>query len=81
MTTVTLTRPIKIDGIETTVLNFREPTLDDLVKMDQADGDVAKLRSLVASCANILEIEAGKISAKDLKKLSGVVESFLSDGD
>lgn len=78
--TVTLSKPINVEGVEVTELTLREPTVKELLAQDKVVGETAQMVAMVAALADIPDASMKQISARDFVKLSKAVGDFLDDG-
>jgi hypothetical protein len=74
---IQLSAPITIDGDQVHTLDLREPKFRDIVKMDAVSGEMAKLQTLIASCANCTEREVGELSMGDVQEITEKLSGFL----
>lgn len=77
MTTITLKHPLTHGGEQVTELTFKRLTLKDLMKMDSASGELAKIAKLIESSAAQPPSVVQQIDAEDLEAISEVLEGFL----
>lgn len=75
--TVKLKHPIEAHGEEVSELTFRRLTMGDLIRLDSAKGEMAKVAKLIELCAAIPPSSVAKIDAEDIAAISEVVGSFL----
>jgi hypothetical protein len=76
-----LTRPVKFGGDVVTKLVYREETeVDDLIAVDEAKGDLAKMKALIASLCGISPQVVGRMSPADFTAMTERVAPFLGDG-
>jgi len=74
--TVTLWKPIKINGVEAPKVAIGEPTMDQMVQLDRAPGEMAKTRRLLMQAGGLTEKEAGAIGLRDVTLLGLLVAAF-----
>lgn len=83
--TVTLRRPVTIDGRETAEITLREPTTGDLrgLKLTEVlQGSAAAIIKLVPriSTPPLSEAQVAALSMHDVTALFGGIMGFLTDG-
>jgi hypothetical protein len=78
MIEVTLQFPIKAHGEEVSVLKFKRPTMADMIKMDQADGELGKLAKLIESTAQIPASSVAQIDVSDIGRIAEALSPFFS---
>lgn len=76
--TVTLRKPVELGSITYTELKLREPTADEWEQFDKLTGVSADIKAL-AIVSGVPEPAVRKIGARDLRKGSKFVASFLFD--
>lgn len=78
MITVYLKYPIQAHGEEVSTLTFRRPTMADLIKMDQASGEMGKMAKLIECTASIPAGSVAKIDVEDLQAITEAISPFFS---
>jgi hypothetical protein len=77
-TTIQLSKTLKIDGIETSVLSMREPTVADQLAADKLAGtDAEKEVSMIAMLCMVKPQDLHAMKMKDYKKLQAAFLSFF----
>jgi len=77
---ITLNFPVEVAGRLIDQVSLSRPTVKHLMSFDKAEGDMAKMVSLVADLADLMPAEINAIDASDFMRLSTVVEGFLDGG-
>ena len=75
--TVSLDRPITVDGSEISSLSFRRAKVRDLQAVEGVSGDVSKTVALAANLAEVPRDAFEEMDAADFSKVAGVIEGFL----
>ncbi|MGS1093122.1 phage tail assembly protein [Aquamicrobium terrae] len=70
--TVTLSKPITVEGKEVTALSLREPTLGDLITAESVGkgNNLAKVAATLAAMADIPLPAFHSLSARDFAKIN-----------
>lgn len=79
--TVKLSKPVMIDGVETTEIQLREPTLAALSGLEIAAvirGQVDQLMMLLPKISDLTESQCANLSFRDMAALSLAVTGFLA---
>ncbi|WP_299377300.1 phage tail assembly protein [uncultured Kiloniella sp.] len=74
---VELTKPIQAHGDEVSVLSLKEPTWGDMMKMGKATDDMAKVASIIESCAEIPLSSVKSMSPQDVGNAMKALAPFL----
>lgn len=79
--TVTLSKPITVEGKEVTGLSLREPTLGDLITAETVgkDNNLAKVAATLAAMAEIPLPAFHTLSARDFAKVNEVAAPLLGN--
>lgn len=77
MTTYTLKFPIERGSETVTQLDFIQPKVKHLKKLDGVTGDIAKTAKMIEICANIPPSTVDEIDAKDIAEIAKIVEGFF----
>lgn len=79
--TVTLSKPLTIEGKEVTELFLREPTLGDLITAETVgkDNNLAKVAATLAAMADIPLPVFHSLSARDFAKVNEVAAPLLGN--
>lgn len=78
--TITLCKPIQVEGEALSELTLREPTVKDLLAQDKITGETAQMAAMLEALADIPRSAVLQISAKDFVRCVQVVSDFLDDG-
>ena len=83
MTTVKLSKPIKVGDKEVSEITLREPTLGDLIAGETVGGtsQTAKVAATLAAMADIPYSAFKTISARDFVKINEAAEPFMGNGE
>jgi hypothetical protein len=74
---VTMSRPIKVDGAETSVVRMREPTVADMEASGNATGnDVAKEITLISNLCEIAPKDIRALPFRDWLRLQAALALF-----
>ena len=76
--TITLDRPITVDGAEVKTLSLRRAKVRDLQAVENVSGDVSKTVALAANLAEVSPDTFSEMDAADFAKVAEVVEGFLA---
>lgn len=81
--TVTLSKPIAVEGKEVTELSLREPTLGDLITAETVGkgNELAKVAATLAAMADIPLPAFHSLSARDFAKINEVAAPLLGTGE
>lgn len=75
---IKLSKPIKVNGAETSTLTMREPTVGDQLVMDAMSGSPAvKEMQLLANLCGVASDDLKAMSLKDYAKLQKAFTGFL----
>ncbi|MEP9372618.1 hypothetical protein [Mesorhizobium sp. KR1-2] len=75
---IRLWKKIKVGGIEVDRLTMVEPSLDDLMKLDNVRGDIAQTRRLIVSACSVTDREAGQIGMRDMGLIGQLAKAFTA---
>jgi len=75
---IRLWKPIKVAGEDADELTMREPSLDDLQKLDSVRGAIAQTRRLIVSTCSVTDREAGLIGLRDMTLIGLLTEAFTA---
>jgi hypothetical protein len=79
-TTVTLSRPLEINGAKVSYLTVREPTLDDEIVASHVRGnDLERERAFFANLCTVAPADFNKISSRDYRRVGAAVSANFSD--
>ena len=75
--TITLDRPITVDGAEVKTLSLRRAKVRDLQAVEKVSGDISKTVALAANLAEVSPDAFSEMDAADFAKVAEVIEAFL----
>lgn len=78
-TIINLEYPIKINGMESSVISIRRPKVKDFMIWAKEKDEGKKDVIMISHLANLTPEEVAELDLKDFKKISEVVASFLSE--
>lgn len=75
--TVTLSKPLDMDGAKVAVLKLREPTVDDLLRSSASGGtDAEREVSQIADLAEVTPADIRKLSVRDYQRIQRAYALF-----
>jgi hypothetical protein len=78
--TITLTRPIEINGAKVGYVTMREPTVDDETVASEIRGsEAAKERALFGNLCTIAPADLGKMAARDYRRIQAAYTANFFD--
>lgn len=76
--TITLRRPIKIDGTEVTKLKMREPDVNDQLMFDATKGsDVVKEMTMIANLCGVGKDDVKTLKLHDYRRTQAALTHFI----
>lgn len=77
MTTVKLSQPIEIDGMQVKSLKFRDFNFGDIAFVATAQNEFDGVRTMVSRMAGILSDAVDQLSMADFKKISAALDTIV----
>ncbi|KVE33907.1 phage tail assembly protein [Burkholderia sp. TSV86] len=76
--TITLSKPLEVNGVPLQEVTMREPTLDDQVASNEARGsDVLKEITLFANLCTVAPADLRRLKLRDYLRLQAAFGNFL----
>jgi hypothetical protein len=76
--TITLSRPLEVNGATLRELTLREPTLDDQVASNEARGsDVVKEITLFANLCTVTPADLRRLKLRDYMRIQAAFGNFI----